>query len=224
MPIAMSMPFLAGLLVLSNTLAACAVFLPMAPQPAPLPAGNITPVLSQSPQPSLNWSTILGTPSAPPGWQVSPCDNPVLLCVQANGQLLGTIAAIRYPVHSVQQPGSRPPMTGAEIPFLQTLVADHMAAIQQDRQGADPTLTVTAIPPTAIAVGPLSGLRYGHTTTHPSGDLFERSVGYMATDGEMVYVFVTGVNGGEMTGSFRNAADLEEFLPHLDTLIQQLSL
>ncbi|MBD1873457.1 hypothetical protein H6F75_08190 [Nodosilinea sp. FACHB-131] len=60
----------------------------------------------------------------------------------------------------------------------------------------------------------------GYTITHPSGTLFDRRMGYVATDGNLVHVFVTGV----ISGSFSDEAAVEAFEPHRETIIQGLRL
>ncbi|HBE17326.1 MAG TPA: hypothetical protein DDW51_06860, partial [Cyanobacteria bacterium UBA11367] len=74
---------------LAGTIAACA--LQPSPQPGqiPQPSETVSPQTGDSQ--SLSWSKILTKVSAPDGWQVNPCDNPLLLCVQENGQLVGTV-------------------------------------------------------------------------------------------------------------------------------------
>ncbi|PSN11563.1 hypothetical protein C7293_23800 [filamentous cyanobacterium CCT1] len=164
----------------------------------------------------------MGPVSAPENWQVEPCVNDVLLCVEANGELMGTVERFSYPVSEVNLPEI--PTPGAEREFLQAWVADHYGTIERDRTMADPNLTFTSEPPQDIAVGSLPGLRYGYTVTHPNGALFDRGIGYVATDGDQVYVFVTGVISGDPTGSFSDEAAVEAFAPHLDTIIQGLQL
>jgi len=54
--------------------------------------------------------------------------------------------------------------------------------------------------------------------------VFDRTVGYVATDGEQVYVFVTGVISGDPTGFFAKDSDLSTFEPHLATITKGLQL
>ncbi|MBD1916674.1 MULTISPECIES: hypothetical protein [Cyanophyceae] len=46
----------------------------------------------------------------------------------------------------------------------------------------------------------------------------------MATDGNLVHVFVTGVISGYPSGSFSDEAAVGAFEPHLDTIIEGLQL
>lgn len=194
----------------------------MAPQPAP-PAETGT-VIPESAAPATGWADILGPVSAPDNWQVEPCVNSQLLCVEADGELIGTVERFSYPLGEVNLQGGAPVTEEAQRQFLQAWVADHYAAIEGDRKVADPALTFTSDTPEDTAVGSLPGLRYGYTVTHPNGALFDRGIGYVATDGDQVYVFATGVISGDPSGSFSDEAAVEAFEPHLDTIIQGLRL
>ncbi|MBE9159851.1 hypothetical protein IQ265_23890 [Nodosilinea sp. LEGE 06152] len=215
-------PALAGIVLVSNVLIACTGMPPMAPQPEPPPetgAGITEPAAS-----ATGWAGILGPISAPENWQVEPCDNEVLLCVEANGELIGSVERFSHSISDVNLQGGAPVTAESQRQFLQAWVADHYAAIEGDRKVADPALTFTGDSPEDINVGSLPGLRYGYTVAHPNGALFDRGIGYVATDGDQVYVFATGVISGDPSGSFSDEAALEAFEPHLATIIQGLRL
>ncbi|HIK45463.1 MAG TPA: hypothetical protein IGR64_11345 [Leptolyngbyaceae cyanobacterium M65_K2018_010] len=208
-------PALAGMVLFCAVLPACTGATP----PPPItedPAAREVSVAS--------WADLLGAVSAPDHWQVEPCENPALLCVRANGEILGTVERLSYPLSEANWPGEPPKTPEAQRQFLAAWVADHYTAIRRDRAGADPNLQFSAAAPTPARVGSLPGLRYGYTITHPNGVVFDRTVGYVATDGEQVYVFVTGVISGDPTGSFSNAEDLATFAPHLASLMEDLRL
>ncbi|PSN12000.1 hypothetical protein C7271_23990, partial [filamentous cyanobacterium CCP5] len=160
----------------------------------------------------------------PEGWQVTPCENPVLLCVTANGELAGTVERFNYPLTDIDLAAEVNPTSGAELEYLRAWVVEHYRAIESDRQLADGSLIFTSEPPVEISVGGLPGLRYRFRSTHPDGTLFERYVGYVATDGELLHLFVTGVINGDYAGVFGDNTALTEFEPYLDELIQELSL
>lgn len=213
--------------------AACSAFQP-APQPYPLPQpdGSSSPIAA-SPSEGVSWNTILSATSAPAGWLVYACENPTLLCVQNNGELAGTVELIALPVQGSQfeqmmiDAGISPDAIGADPQIqsvLQAWVGTHYATIQQDRQGADSGLRFSAQSPEAMPVGQLEGVRYEFTTTRSNGDLFERSVGYAATDGETLYVIVAALMNGDPTGTFSTDADLTAFEPHLDRIVAGLNL
>jgi hypothetical protein len=202
---------MAGMVLLCTVLPACTG----APPPSPM---------TETPAADPGWAALLGPTSAPDHWQVAPCENPMLLCVGADGAILGTVEYLSYPVSEVKVPGEAPATPATQRQFLQAWVADHYAAIRTDRAGADPALQFSEATPEPTTVGSLYGLRYGYTITHPNGLVFDRTVGYVATDGDQVYVFVTGVISGDATGSFATDADLTTFEPHLATLIEGLRL
>ena len=222
MSISLRRPALAGLVLVSNVLIACTGLPPTATQPDPKPATG--GVAAEPAAPATGWANVLGPVSAPENWQVEPCVNDVLLCVEADGELIGTVERFSYPLDEVNLQGGAPVTEESQRQFLRAWVADHYATIERDRATADPDLTFAGESPQTIAVGSLPGLRYGYTVTHPNGALFDRAIGYVATDGSQVHVFVTGVISGDPTGSFSNEAAVEAFAPHLDTIIQGLQL
>lgn len=209
-------PTLVGLGLLTTALLACAPpDSSTAPPETPAVQGEVAPT---------GWADLLGPVSAPPGWQVEPCVNAVLLCVEANGELIGTVERFSHPVSEVPVQGGLPLPEGSELEFLQAWVNNHYRTIEEDRQVADPALKFVGETPVAISVGTLPGLRYDYTIEHPNGALFDRGVGYVTTDGTMLHVFATGVISGDPSGSFSDEELFETFLPHLNTTIQGLKL
>jgi hypothetical protein len=148
----------------------------------------------------------------------------MLLCIRAGDEILGTVERFSYPLSEVNLQGGAPKTPEAQRQFLEAWVADHYATIRDDRAGADPKLQFSAITPEPAWVGSLPGLHYAYTITHPNGVVYDRTVGYVATDGEQVYVFVTGVISGDPSGSFGNEADLAAFEPYLAPIIAGLRL
>ena len=221
----MRVPALVGIVLLTSALLACADTSAKSPpglDRAPLVAS--TPIPPTEPATTPGWADILGTTFAPDGWQVAPCENPILLCVTAEGEFAGTVERFSYPLSDIELAAPVEPTAGAELAYLRAWVAEHYAAIQADRQIADGSLIFTADPPTEIPIGGLPGLRYSFAATHPNGTLFDRYVGYVTTDGELLHVFVTGIIGGDYAGVFGDSAVLSEFEPYLDEIIQNLSL
>lgn len=219
------LPAIAGLLLLCAVLPACAQTTPSSTTTNP-PAAEAPATEASPPEESDNtgWATILGEISAPDNWQVTPCENPALLCVRADGDTLGTVERFSYPLSEVNLQGGAPQTPDAQRQFLDAWVADHQATIQQDRAAAAPNLRFTSDLPAPVAVGRLTGLRYGYALSDSEGVVRERTVGYVATDGEQVYVFVTGVITGDPTGPFGRESDLSAFEPHLATIIEGLRL
>lgn len=218
-------PALAGIVLLASGLLACAD-ISSASLSVLDPASQVasTPIPPTEPAATPGWADILGTTSAPDGWQVAPCENPILLCVTADGEFAGTVERFSYPLSDIDLAAPVEPTAGAELEYLQAWVTEHYAVIQSDRQSADGSLIFTADPPTEISIGGLPGLRYSFAATHPNGTLFDRYVGYVTTDGELLHVFVTGIIVGDYAGVFGDSAVLSEFEPYLDNIIQNLSL
>lgn len=210
-----------GMTLIAASLVACT------PVPTSSPsAPDVTslPIPPNPPVATPGWADILGVTPTPEGWRVAPCDNPILLCVTANGELVGTVERFSYPLSDIDLAADIEPSPGAELDYLRAWVAEHYAALERDRQTADTSLVFTAETPTEIAVGGLPGLRYSLASKQPGGELFDRYVGYVTTDGERLHVFVTGMINGDPSGTFSNNAALEQFEPYLDDIIQGLSL
>jgi hypothetical protein len=148
----------------------------------------------------------------------------MLLCIQADGDILGTVERFSYSLYDLNLPGGPPKTPEAQQQYIETWVADYYDTIEADRAGADPNLQFAAETPEPAQIGSLTGLRYGYTITHPNGAVFDRTVGYVTTDGEQIFVFVTGVISGDPTGSFSDVESLETFEPYLNPLMEGLRL
>ncbi len=162
-----------------------------------------------------------------------PCENPALLCIEAGGKFVGTVEYLSYPLAEAQLQAedstraSQVENPDPETPTVETLkgwVSNHYKTIQTDRGQADPTLIFLPRASEEVSVGGLPGLRYGFTIRHSDDILAERTVGYVATDGTTLYVFVTGLTNGDPAGSFLSDAALQQFEPHLDKIMAELSL
>lgn len=216
-----NIPAMVGIALFTGGLVACGTIL-SSPQPNPAPASQPIPPIEPAAIPG--WADVLGEAPAPAGWQVTPCDNPILLCVNAKGEMMGTVERFSYPLGDIDLAAAVEPIPGSELEFLRAWVAEHYAVIERDRQLADNSLIFTSEPPVEISVGGLPGLRYRFMATRPDGELFERYVGYVTTDGALLHVFVTGIISGDYAGVFSSSAALAEFEPYLDDIIQGLSL
>lgn len=214
------------LAVMAIAITACSPLLQPAPQPYPP-----QPVETATPASAAGWNTILGDTSAPDGWHVEACDNPILLCVQKEGQLIGTVELLTLDVRGsefeqmMREAGIEPAIAATNSQqALQTWIRTHYAVIQQDREAAGENFRFVAQPPTAQPIGELSGLRYGFSTVRPDGNLFDRTVGYVASDGNKLYVIVAALTPGDPSGTFASDVDLREFEPHLDRIVTGLNL
>jgi hypothetical protein len=220
---AFRIPVLAGMILMTAALAAYTEAPPQ-PQPTPETEDVSQPIPPTAmPEPTPGWADILGLISAPEGWQVEPCVNPSLLCVEAEGDVVGTVERFSYPLSEVQLATPVNPEE-SELEFLRAWVAEFYESIERDRTIADRALVFTGESPTEIAIGELPGLRYSYVTTHPDGTLFERSVGYVTIDGDMIHVFTSGLINGDYAGTFSDDASLSAFEPHLDDIMRGLSL
>ncbi|MEY3297001.1 MAG: hypothetical protein RLZZ597_261 [Cyanobacteriota bacterium] len=212
------LPAMAGIILFCTVLPACTG---ASPPPSTREVPAEAPAINRE---YTSWADLLGPTSAPEGWQVTPCENPMLLCIQADGEILGTVERFSYSLRELNLQGGAPKTPEAQRQFLEAWVVDHYDTIEADRSGADPNLQFVAETPAPTQIGSLAGLRYGYTITHPNGAVFDRTVGYVTTDGEQIFVFVTGLISGDPTGSFSDVESLETFEPYLNPLMEGLRL
>jgi len=221
------LPIAIGLLI-STGLMAC-TNLQMDSQPTP--SEPVSPTLSEdgtAPSPdaiaSASWATILGATSAPEGWRVTPCENPNLLCVYEGDNLIGTVELFTQPVVGSAFEAMLTASEGEPTEALRAWTEELYASIERDRQIGDSTVQFSADPPEPVMVGNLPGLRYSYTTTHATGALVDRAIGYAATDGTTLYAIVTGVISGDPSGSFSSDEAVQQFTPHLAEIVENLRL
>ena len=207
------------LTVLASSIAACSMQL--APQPYPSPLPSATPATLSS---MIAWNSILRTTSAPSGWQVSPCENLTLLCVQSNGQLVGTVELFTSSIAGSEFEKLLSEAGGSREAALQAWVQNHYDSIKRDRATGIPNVEFTLQPPTTVTIGQLPGLRYEFASRQSNNILYERTIGYVASDNDTLYVIVTGLINGDPAGTFSDNADLQEFQPHLDRIVAGLNL
>jgi len=185
--------------------------------------------VTQSPSDTISaampgsWSAILGPTSAPEGWQVTPCDNPVLLCVYRGDALIGSVELLAQPVAGSEFEAMLAESGGEPVEALQAWAVSHYEVIGRDRLLGDSAIQFSSAPPEAVTVGNLPGIRYGFTTTHANGVLIDRAIGYATTDGTTLYVIVTGVISQDPSGSFSSNEDAQQFEPYLAAIVQGLN-
>lgn len=207
-------------------LSACAD-LQMQPQPAPItsPQPDVNGEAIAPPADTLSWQFMLGTQSAPAGWTVEPCVNPTLLCVFENGDIAGTVEAFSQPITELEEQSMLADDQDAIVMAgLTAWVEDFYGAMERDRQTLNNDLIVTAAPPVAVTVGGRPGLHYSYVTTRTDDAMFDRSIGYVTTDGRNLYVFMAGIIPGDPTGTFMSEAQLDQFEPHLAPIMAGLTL
>ncbi|MBD2200873.1 MULTISPECIES: hypothetical protein [Calothrix] len=186
------------------------------------------------------WVYLLGNTSTPTGWSVSPCDaqNP-FLCVYRNKPYVGSVTFQRsaYDSHPILQreftklglvPGlitySNPNDKAKVLTALKAVIADYYKTIESDRAiGFGKGYKVQLLPPEEVKVGGLPGLRYGFKGIDPSGQVREKSVSYLAFDGNLNFI-ITGYNQALDSNEFKDLANLEQFEPHLKIIVENLQL
>jgi hypothetical protein len=223
------------LLLLSS---ACSMFDRQAtttPGETQAPSANSSSV-SIANETTVAWKNVLGTTPLPQEWRISPCDAAVYLCVQLQNKPVGSIELNSFPVEKTElnallaEGSDRSGSLNASSPetrlkALQIWVENHYNTIKRDRQtGLGKQAVFSSQKPEVVSVGELQGLRYGFTTSLKANQLFERSVGYVATDGKVLYVITTSVPDSDAGGTFTNDATLQKFEPHLQQIVAGLKL
>ncbi|NEP16257.1 MAG: hypothetical protein F6J97_05050, partial [Leptolyngbya sp. SIO4C1] len=109
---------------------------------------------------------------------------------------------------------------------LRTLIDDYYETIRADRlatYGAE--YSVTTQPPVLAQVGRLPGLVYGFTGTRDTGEVAERYISYIMFDSaQYLYIITTSYDPLAESGTFTDLASLEQFAPHLATIVDNLDL
>ncbi len=207
-----------------------------------------SPAISSSPSSTSTdnlWKYLLDKTATPTGWKVAACDGDApLMCVFANGKLIGTVEIGRYPLDKQQnfekmlrQAGIEPGQDASyQNPQYQTKVltalnawvndlysvlsknSDSSSSSKGDRVVFDPH------PPQKVQVGKLQGLSYGFTKLKSQGQVQEHHLGYVAFDGKALYVITTGFNGNYTLGKFDKLEDLTVFAPYLAAIASHLRL
>lgn len=186
------------------------------------------------------WVYLLGKTSAPAGWRVNVCDRESpFLCVYRNQAYLGSITLQRWaysnsPILQTQfdklglVPGlftySNPNDKAKVLTALKAVIADYYKTIETDRASTyGKAYKVQVQPPEEVKVGALPGLKYGFKGIDQSGKVREQYVSYMAFDGDL-NVIVTGYDPAAESNVFKELASLEQFEPHLKTIVGNLKL
>jgi hypothetical protein len=211
---------------------------------------NQTVVGAKSNQDNI-WNNLLEDTPLPPGWKINPCqDKDYLLCVSANGELLGTVEMGILPLKT--QPNFQRMLVNAGIPIdkninyqspkyitqvsaaLNTWVKDRYGVLAKSRQyvyddnlktakTADGVL-FSAYPPQNARVGKLQGIRYGYAGLKQKGDVREQHTSYVAFDGKALYLINTAFDPALSTGKFEKLENLSVFQPYLNAVVANLKL
>lgn len=187
------------------------------------------------------WKKILGTKSAPAGWSVAPCDGSApLLCVSSEkGELLGTVEVNVYPLD--RQPDFQKMLADAGVPgvspinynkyqtqiskALNAWVADYYTNLKKDRQSSyGKDIAFSGYPPQEFIVGQFPAMGYGFVGLQKQGGVKEQHFGYVAFDGNQLYVISTAFDSADKTGKFEKLENLAVFAPYLSAIVANLKL
>lgn len=188
------------------------------------------------------WTRALGTAKLPSPWRAVPCDpkrQSPLLCVYDQQTLVGTVELGTFLIDS--RADLKRKLTEAGIPAkayadpkyrrrvaiaLKAWVEDYYAAFKHDRQSAyGNTITFTSQSPVPVAIGKLTGLRYGFSgIKKETKDIHEQHLGYVAFDGATLYVITTAFDVASETGKFNTLEAFQRFEPTLTKLVAGLQL
>ncbi|PMB38939.1 hypothetical protein CEN40_24790 [Fischerella thermalis CCMEE 5205] len=201
-----------------------------------------SPATTSSPNGNNIWKNLAQKTPSPKDWQVAPCDgNAPLLCISANGERVGTVEMLIYPLE--KQPNFQKMLTQVGIdpsqkidyqnPQYQTQllsalnawVNEYYAGLEKDRQGSyGDRITFSSYPSQQVQVGKLPGLRYGFVGLKRQGGVQEQHLGYVTFDGKALYVMATAFDPASQTGKFDKIENLAVFEPYLDAIAFNLRL
>lgn len=201
-----------------------------------------TPVVTTKPIESNIWTRLLGNISAPPGWNVAPCEgNAPLLCIASLGKNLGSVQMQVYPREKLPQFENM--LVTAGIPMgvkvdyqnpnnqikivsaLNAWITDSYVKLFKDRQTSYANnITFTTFPPQQVNIGRLQGLRYGFAGINKVGGIQEQHLAYVAFDGNALYVINTALDPKAKSGTFEKLENLALFEPFLSAIAVNLKL
>ncbi len=196
------------------------------------------------------WNNFLEDTSLPPGWKVNPCeDKDSLLCVSANGKLLGTVEMAILPLKTL--PNFQKMLLNTGIPIDQNInyrspkyitqvttalnlwvknrygvLAKSRKYVYDDKSKTAKTadgILFSAYPPQPARVGKLQGIRYGFAGLKQSG-VREQHTSYVAFDGTSLYLINTAFDPTSSIGKFEELEYLSVFQPYLNAVVANLKL
>ncbi|MEL6462071.1 MAG: hypothetical protein AAFQ91_28185 [Cyanobacteria bacterium J06621_15] len=197
------------------------------------------------------WNNLLVDTPLPPGWKINPCqDKNSLICISGNAKLLGTVELKVLPLKT--QPNFQNMLVNAGIPIdkninyrspkyitqvttaLNDWVQNHYNLLAKNNKyvyddklktakTADGILFST-YPPQKTQVGKLQGIRYGFAGLKQKGGVHEQHIGYVAFDGESLYLINTAFDPALSIAKFEKLENLSVFQAYLNTLVENLKL
>lgn len=209
MPLATKRPLLLASLLAMLVIAGCGDA-PATPEPVTDPS-----------VPQIDWSDPGVIAELPGGWTVHACEGDApLLCVESDGEYVGSVELMSYPVSSfVDLDPSDPTRDNLLIlanGFIEALATDRAAGC-----GAD--YVFTEIEPTAFGLGD-GGMAYGFEGAMADGRPSELNLQYSTIVDEMIVSVVAaayddgGCPGRDDSSGF-DSATLAEFRPLLERLL-----
>jgi hypothetical protein len=184
------------------------------------------------------WILLLGKTSAPAGWRVDACDRDgSLLCVDRAQTRLGSIELqrLQYGSDSLKRlaqefdkyglvPGlftyANPRDKENVLKAMRALITDYYKMIESE--GTRKGYKIQLQPPEEVKFGSIPGLQYSFKSVDATGRVREKSVVYVAFEGEELKIIRTGYNPLLQNSAFRELANLEQFEPHLRTIVENL--
>jgi hypothetical protein len=186
------------------------------------------------------FATVLGAVAAPDGWSVQPCegDGPYL-CALDGDTTIGGVELSVYPIETMTDfvqmlrdagidpqmfdPGD-PAQTSGLLTALRAFVASYHTTFETDRQVEyGDRIRYERLPTEEIEFGALPGLRYGFAGLNADNSTYERWISYVTFDGDLMYIMVVPYRP-DAVPTFRSDAELQEFLPYLQSIAANLKL
>lgn len=197
------------------------------------------------------WQNLIADTPLPPGWKINACqDKNSLICVSANAKLLGTVELKILPLKT--QPNFQNMLVNAGIPIDKNinyrspkyitqvttalndwvknhydLLAKNNKYVYDDKSKTAKTadgILFSAYPPQQTRVGKLQGIRYGFAGLQQKGGVYEQHTGFIAFDGESLYLINTAFDPDSSIAKFENLENLSVFQPYLNALVENLKL
>jgi len=197
------------------------------------------------------WNNLLAETPLPPGWKINPCqDKNSVVCISANGKLLGTVELGILPLKN--QPNFQNMLLDAGIPIDKNInyrspkyitqvttalnvwvnnrygeLAKNNKYVYDDKLKTAKTadgILFSAYPLQKVQVGKLQGIRYGFAGLKQKGGVHEQHIGYVAFDGKALYVINTAFDPASSIAKFEKLENLSIFQPYLNTLVENLKL
>ncbi len=221
-------------------------------EPSSLKTPNPTTTLVSAKSNQNNiWNNLTEKTPLPSSWKINSCEkNNSLLCVSANGKLLGTVEIGILPLETqrnfqtmlinagipsnpdvdYRSPEYRTRVTkalNAWVTNRYNLLAKNREYIYDDKsktaKKADGIL-FSPHPPQKARVGKLEGVLYGFAGIKQKGGVYELHIGYVAFDGKALYLINTAFNPDSSTGKFEKLENLAVFQPYLNAVVANLKL